>query len=155
MSDLRDYRLRETVNGGWTVTDFGKGYSGAIRAYTNTANMLMDLKELLAESDKVYTGGLGKYRIVKSVDTGPFDASKFGVDPRDPPKTTMPAADGWIEWKGGENPAPGKMVDYILRNGYKSNNEAVLLHWGWTMPTADHPVHQCEIVRYRIAGDAP
>ncbi|EDX5637797.1 hypothetical protein CSE89_004237 [Salmonella enterica subsp. enterica] len=40
--------------------------------------------------------------------------------------------EGWIEWLGGENPVPGEMVEYKLRNG----EDKVLsrlsdhLHWG-------------------------
>ena len=126
--------------------------------------MLMDLTELLAESDKVYTGAFGqRYRVPESyvptpADDGSFDASKFGVDPRDPPKTTMPADDGWIEWKGGENPMPGKRVDYKLRNKVEHYNcTANHLDWGWIgQRGTSFPMRtEAEIIRYRIVGDTP
>ena len=129
MSARRDYRIREGICG-WTIHDFGDGVQGEARAYSNTADMLNGLAELL--NDKIYIGAFGqRYRVPDSY-------------------VPTPAADGWIEWKGGENPAPGKMVDVDQRdgNGWRFRDSKLLL---WKHLA--HPGH--EIIRYRIVGDAP
>jgi len=61
-----------------------------------------------------------------------------------------PAADpdGWIEWNGGENPVPGKMVDVRWRTGvarYAGLSDA----WRWK-----HIAAPGDIIAYRVVGDA-
>jgi len=54
------------------------------------------------------------------------------------------AADGWIEWEGGECPVPGgTRVEARFRNGVKGVNDAFC--WDWGQASFDY-----DIVAYRI-----
>lgn len=59
----------------------------------------------------------------------------------------VPDEEGWIEWNGGENPAPGATVEYRMRGGDSYEDEANNLRWnacGWAG----------DIVAYRVVKGA-
>jgi len=61
--------------------------------------------------------------------------------------TPAQVAEGWIEWKGGENPAPGKRVQVMGKFNEVSRiineEESKLLYWG-------HRGWNSDIIAYRI-----
>lgn len=62
-------------------------------------------------------------------------------------------ADGepkFIEWNGGENPAPGKIVKYVLRDGRRDLRGFPSYGLDWTHSGQDY-----DIVGYRVVGDDP
>lgn len=60
------------------------------------------------------------------------------------------ALDGWMPWMGGENPAPGKVVECRWRGDYWRGGNMVSSTWLWT-----HSGSYSDIIAYRIAPDAP
>lgn len=56
----------------------------------------------------------------------------------------------WIEWHGGENPAPGKMVDVRFRDGGESMREPAD-DWNWGFPPSrGRKDSHSDIIAYRI-----
>lgn len=65
------------------------------------------------------------------------------------PEQKPEPADGepkFIEWNGGENPAPGRLVEYKLRNGSVYVQSSENLDWSYD---------GVDIVGYRVVGDDP
>ena len=58
-----------------------------------------------------------------------------------------PNDDGWIEWAGGENPAPGKRVNVKFRDGKISDDKEKSELWIW-----DHADLKSDIIAYRVVG---
>ena len=59
-----------------------------------------------------------------------------------------PDADGWIEWKGGENPAPGSRVEYKCRDGYTSKWDADKLAWSHSVSKTSSG----DVIAYRVVS---
>lgn len=59
-----------------------------------------------------------------------------------------PAGDGWIFWRGGENPCPGQIVEYQLRQGDVDRIRSDCLFWR-------HIGHPVDIIAYRVIQPAP
>jgi hypothetical protein len=57
------------------------------------------------------------------------------------------ASSDWIEWSGGENPAPRKIVRVLFRDGDSALRDSSLFDW-------DNLKKPSDIVMYRIVGDA-
>lgn len=55
----------------------------------------------------------------------------------------------WVEWHGGENPVPGKMVEVRLRTGDEFTGSDLSDHATWKHIWGDG-----DIIAYRIAGAA-
>ncbi|HAV8042327.1 TPA: hypothetical protein JLA97_003940 [Escherichia coli] len=58
--------------------------------------------------------------------------------------------EAWTVWRGGENPVPGKMVEFELLNGYKSKEAVPSDSLTWdkvTSPTG------AKIVAYRVVKE--
>lgn len=53
--------------------------------------------------------------------------------------------EAWTVWHGGENPVPGKMVEFKMRNGERGNDQihSSVLHW-------DHNGEAWDVVAYRV-----
>lgn len=68
-----------------------------------------------------------------------------------PPVGTAPAADGWIEWNGGECPVPGNTKVHIkLRRGYDASKDAhspgfEAMRFWW-----NHNNRDSDIVAYKL-----
>lgn len=56
--------------------------------------------------------------------------------------------DAWTVWHGGENPVPGKMVEFKMRNGERGNDQihSSVLHW-------DHHGEAWDVVAYRVVKE--
>lgn len=56
--------------------------------------------------------------------------------------------DGWIEWTGDENPVPGKLVMYVLLDGYSHPEPRLSDDLAW-----DRGLGAYDIVSYRVVDD--
>lgn len=56
--------------------------------------------------------------------------------------------EGWIEWAGGKNPVPGKMVMLMWRNGGKSSYSSNSEGWLW-----QHNGSVYDIIAYRVVEE--
>lgn len=56
--------------------------------------------------------------------------------------------EAWTVWLGGDNPVPGKMVEFKMRNGERGNDQlhSSVLHW-------DHHGEAWDIVAYRVVKE--
>lgn len=66
----------------------------------------------------------------------------IGVD------VNAPKEEAWTVWHGGENPVPGKMVEFKMRNGERGNDQihSSVLHW-------DHHGEAWDVVAYRVVKE--
>lgn len=65
-------------------------------------------------------------------------------------KEKKTAADGWIEWAGGENPVPGKKVMFKLRFGYESKSPALSDDLRWEIVGI---ACASDIIAYRVVEE--
>lgn len=56
--------------------------------------------------------------------------------------------DGWIEWAGGENPVPGKLVRVTVRQGTKTIFPSKSEKWRWS-----HRESGYDIMAYRVVEE--
>lgn len=59
-----------------------------------------------------------------------------------------PKEEAWTVWHGGENPVPGKMVEFKMRNGERGNDKihSSVLHW-------DHHGEAWDVIAYRVVKE--
>jgi hypothetical protein len=67
--------------------------------------------------------------------------AEFRISPNQPADE-----DEWIPWFGGENPVPGKMVDYKCITAKYSNTLSEMLSWSYKAADGD-------ITHYRVVKD--
>lgn len=72
---------------------------------------------------------------------------------RGDPSPALPA-DDWVEWKGGENPAPGKVVDVKYRNGV-ADNYVNSTEVDWPHASSVIGITGYDIIAYRILPSTP
>jgi hypothetical protein len=56
-------------------------------------------------------------------------------------------ADGWITWGGGDNPAPGKIVECRLGGGVGCMGPSEKLRWGWELGGSGGDITAFRVVR--------
>ena len=76
------------------------------------------------------------------------DSYEGNVTKHESVKDLVDSLDGWIEWEGGENPVPGKKVEFKLRGlpSHVQTLDSNHLHW-WLHPPYDN---YSDIVAYRV-----
>ena len=59
-----------------------------------------------------------------------------------------PKEEAWTVWSGGDNPVPGKMVEFKMRNGERGNDQihSSVLHW-------DHHGEAWDVIAYRVVKE--
>jgi hypothetical protein len=64
-------------------------------------------------------------------------------------EAASPPADGWITWTGGDNPAPGKIVQYRLAGMEQDAREweADRLRWDWRYGVGGPDITAYRVVR--------
>lgn len=97
---------------------------------------LLKLNESLTKEIEQYRECIKAAELVVKNFSDIIEQSKKSVAQKD---------EAWTVWFGGDNPVPGKMVEFKMRNGERGNDQvhSSVLHW-------DHLGEAWDVVAYRV-----
>lgn len=100
---------------------------------------LLKLNESLTKEIEQYRECIKAAELVVKNFSDIIEQSKKSVAQKD---------EAWTVWFGGDNPVPGKMVEFKMRNGERGNDQvhSSVLHW-------DHLGEAWDVVAYRVVKE--
>lgn len=120
------------------ITPVPESHEGRFVAYEDCESLLK-LNESLTKEIEQYRECIKAAELVVKNFSDIIEQSKKAVAQKE---------EAWTVWRGGENPLPGEMVEFKMRNGERGNDQihSSVLHW-------DHHGEAWDVVAYRVVKE--